>query len=214
MRNLLSRRRTRGVVLATALIAGLLSIAGPATQAQAATAPEPEAVTQAQAASCSDTYLAYGSTGTCVRVLQTNLGGLTVDGSYGDATRTRVRHFQADTGLGVDGRVGPQTWGKLGKYGKALGWVHGATLYMCEKSPTRFQFSFWNNSGKEAWWRLFMTETYLDSYAVRDDRIEIQGTIDNESEVTEKFWVFHSQDDKWSTSNVRDFSRATLPTCG
>ena len=213
MRNIL-RRRTRGAVLATALIGGLLSVVGPATQAQAATAPEPEAVTQAQAASCSSTYLAYGSTGTCVRVLQTNLGGLTVDGSYGAATRTRVRHFQTDTGLSVDGRVGPQTWSKLGKYGKALGWVHGGTLYMCEKSSTRFQFSFWNNSGKEAWWRLFMTETYLDSYAVRDDRIEIQGTIDNESEVTEKFWVFHSQNDKWSTSNVRNISRASLPTCG
>lgn len=213
MRNIL-RRRSRGAVLATALVAGLLSVAGPATQAQAVTAPEPEAVTQAAAASCYSSYLAYGSSGTCVRVLQTNLGGLTVDGSYGGATRTRVRAFQADTGLGVDGRVGPQTWAKLRKYGKALGWVHGATLYMCEKSSTRFQYSFWNNSGKAARWTLFMTETYLFHNDIPDDRVEIQGTTSAGSRVTETFTVFHNQDDKWSTSNVRNFSRASLPTCG
>ncbi|WP_433015649.1 peptidoglycan-binding domain-containing protein [Kribbella sp. CA-294648] len=213
MRNIL-RRRTRGAVLATALIGGLLSVVGPATQAQATTAPEPDAVTQAQAASCSGTYLAYGSTGTCVRVLQTNLGGLTVDGSYGAATRTRVRHFQADAGLGVDGRVGPQTWGKLGKYGKALGWVHGGTLFMCEKSSTRFQYSFWNNSGEEAYWTMFMTETYLLGDWLRDDRIEIQGTMPAGSRATRTFTVVHWPDIKWTTSNVRDLSRASLPTCG
>ena len=214
MRNIL-RRRTRGAVLATALVAGLLSVAGPATQAQAVTAPEPEAVTQAQAASCSNTYLAYGSTGTCVRVLQTNLGGLTVDGSYGAATRTRVRHFQTDTGLGVDGRVGPQTWSKLGKYGKALGWVHGATLFMCEKSSTRFQYSFWNNSGEEARWTMFMTETsYLMGGWVPDDRIEIEGTTSAGTRATRTFNLFHYPSIKWTTSNVRDMSRASLPTCG
>lgn len=198
MRNILRRARTSGIV-ASVLASGLLWGMAPAVQAEAAT--------------CSDTYLSYGSTGTCVRLLQTNLGGLTVDGVYGSGTQSRVRSFQDDAGIAVDGKVGPQTWRKLRTYGKALGWVHGITLYMCKASSTRFQFSFWNNSGKEAWWRLFMTETYLDSYAIRDDRIEIQGTIAAQSAVTEKLWAFHSTDEKWSTTNVRNFSRNTLPAC-
>jgi peptidoglycan hydrolase-like protein with peptidoglycan-binding domain len=232
MRNILRRPRIRGVVVATALAAGLVGSVASAADADlnsprnqtaaplAASAPAAEAATAtesaeaAEAATCSTTYLSYGSTGTCVRLLQKNLGGLNVDGVYGAGTRSRVRSFQDDAGITVDGKVGPQTWRKLRTYGKAIGWKLGVTLYMCKASSTRFQFSMWNNSGRDAWWRLFMTETYLDSYALHDDRIAIQGTIAAGAYVTEELWVFRDGDeDGQKTTNVRDFSRNTLPAC-
>ncbi|WP_202875399.1 peptidoglycan-binding domain-containing protein [Kribbella albertanoniae] len=211
MRNIL-RRRSRGAVLATALVAGLLSVAGPATQAQAVTASEPEAVTQA-AASCSSSYLAYGSSGTCVRVLQVNLGGLSVNGSYGESTRKRVREFQDDTGLGVDGRVGPQTWAKLGKYGKAVGWRSGVTVYMCEESSTRFQYSAWNNAGKTADWMMDTSVARISGSAMYNNRVEIQGTTTSANHNSGTLFVKLDRED-YRSANVRDFSRASLPTCG
>ena len=36
-----------------------------------------------------------------------------VDGSFGGATEKAVRQYQKDHGLGVDGSVGPATWGSL-----------------------------------------------------------------------------------------------------
>jgi peptidoglycan hydrolase-like protein with peptidoglycan-binding domain len=38
---------------------------------------------------------------------------LDVDGIFGPITRARVRDFQQDHGLHVDGIVGPETWPKL-----------------------------------------------------------------------------------------------------
>jgi len=40
----------------------------------------------------------------------------TLDGKIGPQTRTAVQAFQRDNGLGVDGVVGRQTWGKLKVY--------------------------------------------------------------------------------------------------
>jgi peptidoglycan hydrolase-like protein with peptidoglycan-binding domain len=60
-----------------------------------------------------------GSTGAAVREAQYLLARdryLTapeIDGVFGPHTNTAVRGFQHDQGLGVDGIVGPQTWGKL-----------------------------------------------------------------------------------------------------
>lgn len=47
-----------------------------------------------------------------VRVLQTRLG-ITSDGQFGSGTRDAVITFQQRRGLGVDGVVGPETWGAL-----------------------------------------------------------------------------------------------------
>ncbi len=60
-----------------------------------------------------------GSSGDCVRQLQTKLGlmGLLpstqADGAFGPRTDAAVREFQGRTWLPVDGIVGPQTWAKL-----------------------------------------------------------------------------------------------------
>ncbi|MEO3849979.1 penicillin-insensitive murein endopeptidase [Streptomyces sp. B8F3] len=58
-----------------------------------------------------------GNRGTDVLALQHLLTGqgvpVTADGVFGPATTTAVREFQSAKGLGVDGIVGPQTWGAL-----------------------------------------------------------------------------------------------------
>jgi mannan endo-1,4-beta-mannosidase len=62
-----------------------------------------------------------GSTGQDVILLQTTLNNrlptalplLLIDGSFGSATLRRVREFQTNNGLFVDGIVGPITWGSL-----------------------------------------------------------------------------------------------------
>lgn len=55
----------------------------------------------------------YGSQGRAVKVVQVILGGLTIDGDFGDKTRDAVKAFQKQNGLTVDGIVGPKTWGML-----------------------------------------------------------------------------------------------------
>lgn len=61
--------------------------------------------------------LFFGSRGPTVTDLQTqlNAGGaeLDADGVFGGMTRAAVVTFQREQGLGVDGVVGPQTWGAL-----------------------------------------------------------------------------------------------------
>lgn len=62
-------------------------------------------------------YLKSGSSGSKVRELQELLNkqgyNLAVDGVYGSATQNAVRKYQKANGLGVDGIVGDETWGKL-----------------------------------------------------------------------------------------------------
>jgi len=62
--------------------------------------------------------LARGSSGDAVKRLQRSLTaalGTTVgaDGSFGATTESAVRSYQTSRGLGVDGKVGPATWGAL-----------------------------------------------------------------------------------------------------
>jgi murein DD-endopeptidase MepM/ murein hydrolase activator NlpD len=67
------------------------------------------------------TWLVYGSTGSLVRIAQQRLGGLVVDGQFGNATRAKVRAFQSANQLYVDGKIGPVTWEALGGYPGATG---------------------------------------------------------------------------------------------
>lgn len=54
-----------------------------------------------------------GSKGMAVKWLQQYLGGLTIDGEFGEKTDAKVRAFQKKNGLTVDGEVGPNTWAKI-----------------------------------------------------------------------------------------------------
>jgi peptidoglycan hydrolase-like protein with peptidoglycan-binding domain len=168
----------------------------------------------AEAATCYSTYLSYGSRGACVELLQKNLGGLSVDGVYGSGTRTRVRSFQDDAGLGVDGKVGPQTWRKLRTLGKAIGWKSGVTVYLCKESSTAFRFSAWNNSGKTANWTFYVAGGHFSGGGISDDRVASQGLISagtyNGTKLTVRIGTY---DNHHSTTSVRDFSRSTLPAC-
>lgn len=58
--------------------------------------------------------LRKGDQGQSVRLLQTLLKGLTVDGFFGPTTELALRHFQSAHSLKVDGLVGPATWQALG----------------------------------------------------------------------------------------------------
>ena len=61
--------------------------------------------------------LQRGSKGSAVSELQTILNkngyNLSVDGDFGEKTEAAVRDYQQKSGLGVDGIVGVNTWGKL-----------------------------------------------------------------------------------------------------
>lgn len=54
-----------------------------------------------------------GSKGKAVKVLQVLLGGLTIDGDFGQLTHNSVLAFQKKKGLLQDGEVGPLTWHAL-----------------------------------------------------------------------------------------------------
>ncbi|MEV6281770.1 peptidoglycan-binding domain-containing protein [Kribbella sp. NPDC051770] len=222
MRNILRRRRTRGAVVAAALagslVCGLVAtadadVSSPSPQSAPAETKAAQAV-QVTAASCSTTYLAYGSRGECVRQLQTNLGGLSADGVYGAATRNRVRAFQTDARISADGKVGPQTWKKLRSYGKAMAWAGGITLYMCELNSKAFRVSAWNNTGKWADWAYYMYDHGypLDGEKIGPNRLANQFNIYAERYEGKQFtaWVGSSVH---HTRSIRSPSATALPAC-
>ncbi|PRY55858.1 peptidoglycan hydrolase-like protein with peptidoglycan-binding domain [Knoellia remsis] len=59
------------------------------------------------------TVLRRGSTGTAVKVLQSGLGGVAVDGAFGPGTQSRVISFQKSVGLAATGVVDRATWDKV-----------------------------------------------------------------------------------------------------
>ncbi len=61
----------------------------------------------------SDGLLSVGDKGDVVKALQIALG-IHADGDFGPMTLQAVRAFQAEHGIGVDGKVGAKTGGVLG----------------------------------------------------------------------------------------------------
>jgi len=57
--------------------------------------------------------LRRGSSGAAVKALQTAIGGLVADGSYGPATEARVKAYQSAKGLPVTGIVDARLWAAL-----------------------------------------------------------------------------------------------------
>lgn len=55
----------------------------------------------------------YITKGTLVKLLQEALGGLDIDGSCGPATQSRIKEYQKEKKLTVDGSFGPACWKKL-----------------------------------------------------------------------------------------------------
>lgn len=62
--------------------------------------------------SCKNKILKVGSSGTCVKQLQSELK-ISADGSFGPKTKAAVQSYQTGNGLVPDGIVGPNTWAKL-----------------------------------------------------------------------------------------------------
>ena len=67
---------------------------------------------------CKGTNYSQGSSGQCVKDIQTIVGALdnvsvTVDGSFGPMTAQAVKNFQLSRGGAQDGIVGPATWSLL-----------------------------------------------------------------------------------------------------
>ncbi|MFJ9391755.1 peptidoglycan-binding protein [Nocardioides sp. NPDC101246] len=177
-----------------------------------ATAPE------AQAASCSTKTVKLGSKGTCVKELQRRLGGLSVDGNFGKGTRNRVRAFQADTGLAADGVAGKKTWAKLNRYGTAVGWVAGGTLYACRKSATEMYFSLWNNTGKHAQWEYKVAgSTFVGTKTTVKNsirRLTFDSRATSFNSIRLGVWVGYLDPAHFkTTTKVRDYKRSSLRTC-
>ena len=66
-----------------------------------------------ETAKAADVLLANGSTGVRVRLLQTWLGGVAVDGIFGRKTEEAVKAYQRKQRLAADGLVGRKTWAAL-----------------------------------------------------------------------------------------------------
>lgn len=83
-------------------------------------------------------------TGTCVKLVQQRLGGLSADSHFGSLTDNAVRQFQRANSLTADGIVGPQTWSKIKQGLPSRGTViyagtsshAGVTVYACRNSAS------------------------------------------------------------------------------
>lgn len=86
----------------------------------------------------------YNDTGTCVKLVQQRLGGLSLDSHFGSLTDAAVRQFQRANGLSADGVVGPATWTKIKQGLPRQGTViyagtsshAGVTAYACRNSAS------------------------------------------------------------------------------
>jgi len=77
------------------------------------TTPPPSSALATEFTAHKSTVLRTGSKGTAVKVLQVGLGGLAVDGAFGQATAARVIAFQKSAGLNPTGVVDTATWNRI-----------------------------------------------------------------------------------------------------
>ena len=73
--------------------------------------------------------LRVGSSGAQVMSLQTALGGLVADGSFGPMTKAAVMSFQSSNGLTADGVVGPMTGAALAGSGQVASGCQAGWLF-------------------------------------------------------------------------------------
>jgi peptidoglycan hydrolase-like protein with peptidoglycan-binding domain len=99
-----SRAKRAGIGALAALTVGPASTLA-SGQSSVSTSPNPEPPTTTEHV----IVLSSGTEGRQVKLLQTALGGIHVDGVFGPETEGAVRTFQSSKGLSVDGVVGPQT---------------------------------------------------------------------------------------------------------
>ncbi|MEI2777438.1 MAG: peptidoglycan-binding protein [Tetrasphaera sp.] len=104
-----------------------------------------------------DIVLRLGSTGSAVRLAQSNLPGVAVDGEYGPLTQSAVRSFQSRYGLTVTGNVGRAVWNKMEQLQYPL--IKFRKTVILKKGDT-------GNAVKKAQWALRMPKT-----GVFDDRM-------------------------------------------
>lgn len=90
-------------------------------------------VATGDAATCRNVTFGQGSSGTCVKYIQTEMNsfggyGLAIDGQYGPKTASAVKSFQSRWGdRPVDGIVGPITWGTICSFART--WPYAYTAY-------------------------------------------------------------------------------------
>ena len=117
-----SRKAVLGVAAALTAASAASMTAGAAMAAPAAPAARVAAALPATTCNFSAVLswplTVQGNTGERVRTIQYNLNaqigaGLQPDGVFGPLTRNAVVRFQQICGIGVDGKVGNQTWPRL-----------------------------------------------------------------------------------------------------
>lgn len=114
---------------------------------------------------CTGQTLSQGSSGQCVKDLQSLVNGfvttkLAVDGSFGPNTATGVKSFQDTTKLSVDGVVGSNTWSKLCNtaaiysstaFTNAQKDACGKNVTPVHLNPTQVEWSKYNNYTTLSW---------------------------------------------------------------
>lgn len=135
-----------------------------------------------------------GDKGDDVKKLQELLGGLVVDGDFGDKTELSVKKFQLDNGLVMDGIVGNKTWEKLGVKDSNNKCIDPSVIYKplsvhITKSPNRkpqylaIHYTAGGNSKQgraQNVYNTFVSRSASADFAVDDkDMVQFNPDIDN-----------------------------------
>lgn len=117
-----NRSKATSAAVGLALACVLLPMTGGASAAASKATGDTVAQTSS-AAVCDYFYgdrptISYGSSGPAVKQAQCELNGvinagLAIDGTFGTATESTTKKFQAKYGLVKDGIIGPKTWARL-----------------------------------------------------------------------------------------------------